>query len=68
MLQLTGVDIDIILLEKSKCFVNEQGSLSLSGKTPAATWAVPVKSENIGRSTLRSQIKRRAEDGLLQLF
>ena len=23
MLQLTGVDIDIILLENSKCFVNE---------------------------------------------
>ena len=32
MLQLTGVDIDIILLEKSKCFVNEQGSLSFCGK------------------------------------
>ena len=34
MLQSTG-DIDIILLEKSKCFVNEQGSLSFCGKTPA---------------------------------
>ena len=32
MLQLSGVDIDIILLEKSKCFVNEQGSLSFWGK------------------------------------
>ena len=35
MFQLTAVDIDIILLEKSKCFVNEQGSLSFCGKTPA---------------------------------
>ena len=35
MLQFTGVDIDIILLEKFKCFVNEQGSLSFCGKTPA---------------------------------
>ena len=35
MLQLTGVDIDIILLQKSKCFVNEQGSLSFCGKTLA---------------------------------
>ena len=35
MLQLTGVDIDIILLETPKCFVNEQGSLSFCGKTPA---------------------------------
>ena len=32
MLQLSGVDIDIILLEKSKCFVNEQGSSSFCGK------------------------------------
>ena len=35
MLQLTGVDIDSILLEKSTCFVNEQGSLSFCGKAPA---------------------------------